>query len=68
MTESPTAVSTSIVVDAPAEQAFSVFTDDMASWWPPEHHILQAPLASMVVIRSGPTGALSIRASQPATG
>jgi uncharacterized protein YndB with AHSA1/START domain len=48
MTDSPTTVSTSIMVDAPAEQAFSVFTDDIASWWPPEHHILQAPLARMV--------------------
>jgi uncharacterized protein YndB with AHSA1/START domain len=43
-----TAVSTSIVVDAPAEVAFTVFTEDMGSWWPPDHHILQAPLASMV--------------------
>jgi uncharacterized protein YndB with AHSA1/START domain len=43
-----TAVSTTIVVDAPVDRAFSVFTDDIGSWWPPEHHILQAPLASMV--------------------
>ena len=43
-----TAVSTSIVVDAPVERAFAVFTEDMGSWWPPEHHILQAPLARMV--------------------
>jgi len=43
-----TAVTTTIVVDAPAHRAFSVFTDDIAGWWPPEHHILQAPLASMV--------------------
>jgi len=47
MTDS-TAVTTTIVVDAPAHRAFSVFTDDIAGWWPPEHHILQAPLASMV--------------------
>ena len=44
----PTAVTTSIVVDAPADVAFAVFTEDMASWWPPEHHLLQAPLATMV--------------------
>ncbi len=43
-----TAVRTSIVVDAPVERAFEVFTDDIGSWWPPEHHILQAPLAAMV--------------------
>jgi uncharacterized protein YndB with AHSA1/START domain len=43
-----TAVTRSIVVDAPLDQAFAVFTEDMASWWPPEHHIIEAPLASMV--------------------
>ena len=47
MTE-PTAVTRSIVVDAPLDTAFAVFTEDMASWWPPEHHIIEAPLASMV--------------------
>lgn len=49
MTDSPsTSVSTEIVVDAPVDLAFAVFTEDMGSWWPPEHHIIQAPLASMV--------------------
>jgi uncharacterized protein YndB with AHSA1/START domain len=48
MTETQTAVTTTITVDAPIDVAFAVFTEDMASWWPPEHHILQAPLASMV--------------------
>ena len=43
-----TTVRTSIVVDAPIERAFSVFTEDIGSWWPPDHHILQAPLAEMV--------------------
>jgi uncharacterized protein YndB with AHSA1/START domain len=43
-----TVVNTSIVVDAPLEVAFNVFTQDMGSWWPPEHHLLQSPLASMV--------------------
>ena len=42
------AVRTSIVVDAPIDRAFSVFTADMGSWWPAEHHILQAELAEMV--------------------
>ena len=41
-------VRTSIVVEAPVERAFSVFTEDIGSWWPPEHHILQAELAEMV--------------------
>jgi len=48
MTDTQTSVRTSIVVDVPQERAFSVFTDDIASWWSPDHHILQAPLASMV--------------------
>ncbi|MCW3032828.1 MAG: hypothetical protein QOK19_1012 [Solirubrobacteraceae bacterium] len=43
-----TAVRASIVVEAPAEQAFSVFTEDIGSWWSPDHHILGAELAEMV--------------------
>jgi uncharacterized protein YndB with AHSA1/START domain len=43
-----TSVQSSIVVEAPIEKAFSVFTEDIGSWWPPDHHILQAPLAEMV--------------------
>jgi uncharacterized protein YndB with AHSA1/START domain len=43
-----TAVTTSIVVEVPAERAFSIFTDDIGSWWNPEHHILEAELAEMV--------------------
>lgn len=50
MTETQaTAVTTAIVVDAPVERAFAVFTQDMAGWWPPEHHIIEAPLAAMVI-------------------
>ena len=43
-----TAVTQSIVVEAPVERAFAVFTEDMASWWPPEHHLLTGNLAAMV--------------------
>ena len=43
-----TSVQTSIVVDAPIERAFSVFTEDIGSWWPPDHHILESELAEMV--------------------
>lgn len=43
-----TAVRTSIDVDAPIERAFSIFTDGIGTWWPPEHHILEADLAEMV--------------------
>jgi uncharacterized protein YndB with AHSA1/START domain len=38
----------SITVEAPIERAFGVFTDDIASWWPPDHHVLDAPLAEMI--------------------
>ncbi len=41
-------VTSSIVVDTPIERAFSIFTDDIGSWWPPEHHILESQLAEMV--------------------
>jgi uncharacterized protein YndB with AHSA1/START domain len=44
-----TSVRTSIIVAAPVERAFDVFTQDMASWWPAEHHLLEAELAEMVV-------------------
>jgi uncharacterized protein YndB with AHSA1/START domain len=43
-----TSVRTSIVVAAPIERAFSVFTEGMGSWWNPEHHILETDLAEMV--------------------
>jgi len=43
-----TSVRSSIVVEAPIDRAFAVFTDDIGSWWPPEHHILEAELAEMV--------------------
>jgi uncharacterized protein YndB with AHSA1/START domain len=43
-----TTVRTSIVVDAPIDRAFSVFTEGIASWWPPDHHILDGELAEMV--------------------
>ena len=44
-----TSVTTTIVVEAPAERAFKIFTEDMASWWPPEHHLIESELAEMVV-------------------
>jgi uncharacterized protein YndB with AHSA1/START domain len=45
---SDTAVRTSIVVDAPIERAFSVFTDDFGSFKPPDHNLLDAPIAETV--------------------
>ena len=43
-----TAVRTSITVEAPIDRAFSVFTDEIGTWWDPDHHILEGQLAEMV--------------------
>ena len=45
---SDTAVRHSVVVDAPIERAFSVFTDDFGSFKPPDHNLLDAPIAETV--------------------
>lgn len=42
-------VRSSIVVGAPIERAFDVFTNDMESWWDPDHHLIEGELAEMVV-------------------
>ena len=39
----------SIVVPAPPERAFEVFTSGMTSWWPAAHHIGSAPIAEIVI-------------------
>jgi uncharacterized protein YndB with AHSA1/START domain len=43
-----TSVRTSIVVDTPTDRAFTIFTEDMGSWWPQDHHVIEAPLSHMV--------------------
>jgi uncharacterized protein YndB with AHSA1/START domain len=47
--ESATSVQTDVVVDVPVERAFEVFTKEMPSWWDPDHHLIEAELADMVV-------------------
>ncbi|HEY1321867.1 MAG TPA: hypothetical protein VGF32_16550, partial [Streptosporangiaceae bacterium] len=37
-----------IVVDAPIEHAFTVFTDRFGDFKPPEHNLLGAPIAATV--------------------
>lgn len=44
-----------IIVDAPQERAFRVFTTRMDLWWPATHHIGAAPLAK-VVLETRPQG------------
>lgn len=41
-------IQTSIVVEAPIERAFRVFTDDFGRFKPPEHNLLQVEVAETV--------------------
>jgi uncharacterized protein YndB with AHSA1/START domain len=49
-TATETAVTTSVVVDVPQARAFKVFTDEIGTWWDPDHHLLPegTTLTSMV--------------------
>ena len=38
-----------LTVDAPADRAFRVFTANMGTWWPREHHIGAAALKDCVI-------------------
>jgi uncharacterized protein YndB with AHSA1/START domain len=46
--EAATSVRTSVVVEAPVERAFSVFTEDFGRFKPPEHNILGVEIAETV--------------------
>jgi uncharacterized protein YndB with AHSA1/START domain len=48
MQATETSVHTDTLVNAPVERAFKVFTEEMASWWHPDHHILAGELDKMV--------------------
>jgi uncharacterized protein YndB with AHSA1/START domain len=41
-------VRTSVTVQAPVQRAFEVFTQEMRSWWPEDHHLLEGELGEMV--------------------
>jgi uncharacterized protein YndB with AHSA1/START domain len=43
-----TSVSVQIVVEAPIEQAFTVFTEGIGTWFPPEYNMLRVPIAERV--------------------
>jgi uncharacterized protein YndB with AHSA1/START domain len=45
---SETSTQHSIVVEAPIERAFSVFTDDFGSFKPPDHNLLDVEIAETV--------------------
>lgn len=49
MTEAPAAVvRRQIVVQAPIERAFTVFTERFGDFKPPEHNLLRTPIAETV--------------------
>jgi uncharacterized protein YndB with AHSA1/START domain len=47
-TKAQAPVSAQIVVDAPVERAFSVFTEEFGSFKPPEHNMLEVDIAETV--------------------
>ena len=49
MQATETAVHQEIVVDAPIERAFNVFTEGYQTWNPPEHHIGEADIETSVM-------------------
>jgi uncharacterized protein YndB with AHSA1/START domain len=49
MIKTDDAVRREIVVDVPPERAFALFTAEMTSWWPANHHIGSAPIAEIVI-------------------
>ena len=48
MAATDTSVGTSVVVEAPQDRAFTLFTEGIGTWWNPDHHILEGELAEMV--------------------
>jgi uncharacterized protein YndB with AHSA1/START domain len=48
MTQAPAVVRKQVVVEATPEQAFKVFTERFGDFKPPEHNLLQAPIAETV--------------------
>jgi uncharacterized protein YndB with AHSA1/START domain len=44
-----TSVRTEVTVRASQERAFKVFTEEMASWWDPDHHLIAGELKEMVL-------------------
>jgi uncharacterized protein YndB with AHSA1/START domain len=43
-----TSVQSQIVVDAPIDEAFSVFTEGIGSWFPPEYNLLEVEIAERI--------------------
>jgi len=43
-----TSVHMQVVVEAPADRAFAVFTEGIGTWFPPEYNLLAVPIAERV--------------------
>lgn len=41
-------VTATTTVEVPIDEAFRFFTEEIGSWWNPDHHIIEAPLSHMV--------------------
>jgi uncharacterized protein YndB with AHSA1/START domain len=44
-----TTIRKQLTVEAPVDRAFRVFTQNMGTWWPREHHIGGSPLKDCVI-------------------
>jgi hypothetical protein len=49
MIETVAAIRKQVIVQAPQQRAFEVFTAEMTSWWPADHHIGEAPIEEVVI-------------------
>jgi uncharacterized protein YndB with AHSA1/START domain len=49
MTNALASVTKSVVVNAPQERAFEVFTTGIDTWWPRSHHLGESPLKEFVM-------------------
>lgn len=49
LTITPAPIRKSILVRAPQERAFRVFTSRMGTWWRPDYHIGKTPFADVVM-------------------
>jgi uncharacterized protein YndB with AHSA1/START domain len=47
------AVNKTVSVNLPAERAFALFTQGMATWWPESHHLGGVPAAMILEPRAG---------------
>lgn len=46
-TTQSTSVTVDIIVDAPIEHSFRVFTEGIGTWWDTDHHLFDSDIASM---------------------